>query len=532
MWALGWLSYEAATALDPTLVTREEDDFPPLWFALFERPYHEQQMPPSFVSIAPPQWSPTVSEDDYRGAVDRVKELIRRGDTYQVNYSFRLQARASDDPERLFASMIAVQGGRYSSYIDAGRYVVCSASPETLFERIGGAVTCNPMKGTALRGRFPQEDAERHESLLGSSKDQAENVMIVDMVRNDLAQIAERGSVTTAPHCAIEAYPRVFQMTRGVQATSGRPLSELLRALYPAASITGAPKARTMEIIADVETTPRRIYTGSVGFITPEGREVFNVAIRTVLIDRVLDQMEYGVGSGIVWDSAWESEYHECLAKASVVTTQPKPFELFETLLWEAGAGFFLVDRHIQRLRDSCAYFGWHFEEEKVRQELDKIAAKLQTEGCARRVRVVFDRFRGVHSEVSPLVPIPVGYTVALARSPVDSDDIFLFHKTTSRSAYDDAVPEVDGVDDVILWNERGEVTESRIANVVLDLEGQLVTPPVYSGLLGGCYRAELLEAGRIVEQTITKGDLARARSVYLVNSLRKIWPVEVRFNR
>jgi para-aminobenzoate synthetase/4-amino-4-deoxychorismate lyase len=284
-----------------------------------------------------------------------------------------------------------------------------------------------------------------------------------------------------------------------------------------------------MEIIAELETTPRRIYTGSVGCITPEGQEVFNVAIRTVLIDRDLDQMEYGVGSGIVWDSEWASEYQECLAKASVVTTQAKRFELFETLLWEVETGFFLLERHIQRLRDSCAYFGWHFQEERVRQELDRISAELQTQGCARRVRIVFDRFRGVHSEVSPLVPMPLGYTVALARSPVDSQDIFLFHKTTSRAAYDDAVPEVDGVDDVILWNERGEVTESRIANVVLDLEGQLVTPPVGSGLLGGCYRAELLEAGRIVEHTVAKRDLTRARAVYLVNSLRKLWPVEVR---
>jgi para-aminobenzoate synthetase/4-amino-4-deoxychorismate lyase len=529
MWALGWLSYEAAAGLDPTLVTREADDFPPLWFAFFERPYHEQQTPPSLVSMPPPYWAPTVSANDYRGAVERVKELIRRGDTYQVNYSFRLQARASDDPETLFASMIAVQGGRYSVYIDAGRFVVCCASPETLFERIGDSVTCNPMKGTALRGRFPLEDVERHESLLGSSKDQAENVMIVDMVRNDLARIAQRGSVSTAPYCTIEAYPRVFQMTRRVHATSGGSLSELLRALYPAASITGAPKRRTMEIIAELETTPRRIYTGSVGCITPEGQEVFNVAIRTVLIDRDLDQMEYGVGSGIVWDSEWASEYQECLAKASVVTTQAKRFELFETLLWEVETGFFLLERHIQRLRDSCAYFGWHFQEERVRQELDRISAELQTQGCARRVRIVFDRFRGVHSEVSPLVPMPLGYTVALARSPVDSQDIFLFHKTTSRAAYDDAVPEVDGVDDVILWNERGEVTESRIANVVLDLEGQLVTPPVGSGLLGGCYRAELLEAGRIVEHTVAKRDLTRARAVYLVNSLRKLWPVEVR---
>ncbi len=528
LWAVGWISYEAATAFDAALVTKYDDDFPALWFGLFQTPHRRESLALPPLDASPGEWMTTVSKDQYRESIERIHAAIRRGDTYQVNYSFRLRALAPRDPRSLFSSMVSVQAGGYSAYIDAGRFVVCSASPEVLFTRRSDSVECAPMKGTIQRGRFPAEDAQRYKQLLESTKDHAENVMIVDMVRNDLARVAERGSVVASPRCDIERYPRVFQMTRRVTATVQCSLGDLMQALYPAASITGAPKGRTMEIIAELETTPRKIYTGTVGFLAPDGRQIFNVAIRTALIDRERGEMEYGVGSGITWDSVWKSEYDECFAKAGAVTKRPQSFEVFETMLWESGKGYFLEDRHLRRLQESCAYFGWGFDEARVRAALQEVVRVDEESVEVRRIRLFVDRGGDVRVEVSDVPPLPSQYTAALARLPIDSEDVSLFHKTTDRLAYNAATPEVPDVEDVILWNERGEITESRIANIVVDIDGELVTPPVECGLLAGCYRAELLESGVIKERVLQKETLARARAVYFVNSLRRMWSVEV----
>jgi len=532
LWAVGWLSYEAAPAFDPKFTVRADEDFPRLLFGLFAEPIRSLQCPwvPGSLSALP--WQACTSEAQYREAVLRAQQLIARGDTYQVNYSFRLRAAlGAEGPEiaeALFASMVEMQAGGYSAFIDAGRFVVCCASPELLFERHDHRVECNPMKGTARRGRFPSEDVLYYEQLSQSLKDHAENVMIVDMVRNDLSRVAERGSVITAPTCEVERYPRVFQMTRGVSATTACSLRELLSALYPAASITGAPKHRTMEIIAQLETTPRRIYTGSIGFISPHGREVFNVAIRTALIDRQEGTIEYGVGSGIVWDSRWRSEYHECFVKAAAVLTRPESFDLFETLLWEPGAGFFLLDRHIERLFESARFFGWNVDRAAIGAVISELTHRLEVLGCSQRVRIFLAKRGELRSEHCAVVDLPRPYRVCLACHPINSEDRTLFHKTTARAVYDSAEPEVPGVSDVILWNERGEITETRIANIALEIDGVLYTPPVTSGLLPGCYRAELLARGEVQERVLFKDDLLRANKVYLLNSLRRMWSVEV----
>ncbi len=528
LWAVGWLSYEAATGFDAALVTRRDDDFPALWFGLFRSPRRSSSLVPSVVNAGLPEWTASVSEAEYSESIEKIHAAIRRGDSYQVNYSFRLQAQAPHDPQSLFSSMVSIQAGSYSAYIDTGRFVVCSASPEVLFARRGNVVECAPMKGTILRGRFAEEDAVRYKQLLESPKDCAENVMIVDMVRNDLARVAERGSVVTSPSCEVERYPRIFQMIRRISATVPCSLADLMQALYPAASITGAPKSRTMQIIAELETTPRKIYTGTVGFLAPDGRQVFNVAIRTTLVDRERGCMEYGVGSGITWDSECRSEYEECLAKAGAVTKKPHSFEIFETILWEAGQGYFLEDRHLHRLRESCTYFGWRFDEARVRRALEKVVRREEQNIRERRIRLFVAKSGEVRVELSNIPPRASRYTVALARRPIDSADISLFHKTTERSTYNAATPEVPNVEDVILWNERGEITESRIANIVIDLDGELVTPPIECGLLAGCYRAELLEAGVIRERVVLKEALSQARAVYFVNSLRRMWQVEV----
>jgi para-aminobenzoate synthetase/4-amino-4-deoxychorismate lyase len=252
------------------------------------------------------------------------------------------------------------------------------------------------------------------------------------------------------------------------------------------------------------------------------------VAIRTALIDRQEKTIEYGVGSGIVWDSEWESEYDECFAKAAAVLTRPESFDLFETMLWEPGRGFFLLGRHIERLLESARFFGWAIGPGLLEAVIHELVPQLELTGSAQRVRIFLNRSGEVRNEICSLIDLPRPYRVSLSRHPISSEDRALFHKTTARAVYESAEPEVAGVEDIILWNERGEITEARIANVVLDIDGRLYTPPVTSGLLAGCYRSELLASGEVQERVLWKDDLLRAKKVYLLNSLRRMWEVEV----
>jgi len=308
---------------------------------------------------------------------------------------------------------------------------------------------------------------------------------------------------------------------RSFVANSHGLFSDVFKALFPCASITGAPKAKTMEIIQSLETAPRKIYTGSMGFMTPQGEACFNVAIRTALIDREAGTLEYGVGGGIVWDSEAEAEYEETLTKARVLT-QPRPeFQLLETMLWEPDIGIFLFDEHLQRLGKSAAYFDISLEIYAIQEELDEVFQSLKKAPHKIRLLVARDGTFEVQA-----IPQESGKgtasTIALAREPVDSQDIFLFHKTTHREVYKKAKADFPECDDVILWNEKGEVTEGCMANVVIQKEGRWITPPVACGLLAGTFRAALLKSGEIEESVILIEDLKSADEVFLINSVRK----------
>jgi para-aminobenzoate synthetase/4-amino-4-deoxychorismate lyase len=352
--------------------------------------------------------------------------------------------------------------------------------------------------------------------------------MIVDMTRNDLSRVAERGSVTVPSCCTIEKYPHMLQMTSEVHATSHASVTEILRALFPAASITGAPKSETMRIIADQETTPRKIYTGSLGVITPNDRAWFNVAIRTALIDKNNKVTEYGIGSGIVWDSESDLEYDECLAKAAAVTRETPSCELFETILWEPTTGFFLLEEHLSRIAEGAEYLSWPLNTEDVMKLLDDVAQQCAMTMQPHRVRMYASKTGTLRYDFSPLAPLPSPYRLSLAREPVSSSDMSLFRKTTDRRTYDNATARDNEAHDAILWNERGEITETKIANVVLELDGVLYTPPVTSGLLEGCYRKHLVTQGKIVERVLTVQDLYRATRIVLMNSLRRTWEAEL----
>jgi para-aminobenzoate synthetase/4-amino-4-deoxychorismate lyase len=346
--------------------------------------------------------------------------------------------------------------------------------------------------------------------------------MIVDMIRNDFGRIAEVGSVEVPRLFTVERYPTLLQMTSTVSARSTSSLPEVMRAMFPCASITGAPKVRTMEIIKELEPEPRGIYTGSIGYIAPGQKASFNVAIRTVVIDRKKGEATYGVGGGIVWDSEAEQEYQECFLKAEVLVRRQPSFELLETLRWTEEEGYFLLDLHLQRLAESAEYFNFPLKPAEIKERLEDAASSF--DGAA-RVRLLVDKKGETTLQSYPLEkrveqePL----TVAVAAEPVSPDSAWLFHKTTNRSVYEKARASRPEVDEVILWNEAGEVTEGTIYNVVLDMDGRLQTPPVSCGLLAGTFRQHLLRSGIIEEKRLLLDDLHQCRKVYLINSVR-LW--------
>lgn len=531
VWAAGFVAYEAAPAFDPALTVRADGAFPLLWFGLYSGA--ETVEPPAPPDPAPavfaPDWQPSVSAGDYRAALERIRTHIRRGDTYQVNYTLRLQALFEGDPWAAFVRLAAAQEAPYAAWVDAGDWVLASSSPELFFRLEGTDIESKPMKGTAARGLTLEQDRAQAGALQNSEKERAENVMIVDMVRNDLGRIARQGSVHVPRLFEAERYPTVWQLTSTVAAQTTAGLTEVFSALFPPASITGAPKVETMRLIAGLETSPRRVYTGTVGFAAPGRRMQFNVAIRTILVDRRSGRAEYGVGSGIVWDSDPDREWAECRTKARVLTALRPPFQLLETLRWSPGEGFALMERHLRRLADSAEYFGFRAEVGALREALDRAAAAFPAE--PRRVRLLVDRAGHASVESAGLAPLTADGQrprVAVAARPVDPGDVFLYHKTTHRRVYEEARAARPDCADVLLVNTRGEVTESTMANLAVLLDRRWVTPPADCGLLPGVERAERLARGELAECILSVADLRRAERVCLMNSVRGMWEVEV----
>ncbi len=542
-WAVGFVAYEAAPGFDRALVTRElPPGLPAAWFGLFDAPETIARGPAdggggSAGGLAA---EASVPEREYLAAIAAIRAAIARGETYQANYTYRLRGRlvpggaGPADAWALFARLVGAQGNAaYAAFLELGERAICSVSPELFFRRHGREVVCRPMKGTAARGRTPNEDRTSAAALLASAKDRAENVMIVDMTRNDLGRVARAGSVAVRRLFDVERYPSLFQLTSEVAAETSAPLPELFAALFPCASITGAPKVRTMELIAGLETTPRGIYTGAVGFVAPGGRARFSVAIRTACVAPSEDgrpglAFEYGTGGGVVWDSSARSELAESRTKALVLTREEPRFELLETFLWEPRRRYRLLERHLDRMAASAGYFDFPFDAEEARRRLGEEGERLPPR--RHKVRLLCDREGRLRIETAALESRRRPWRVVLARHPVDARDRFLFHKTTRRQVYDEALAEArateSAIDDVILWNCAGELTESTVANLVLDLGGDLVTPPVAAGLLAGTFRAELLARGRIRERLLAKEDLERADSIFLVSSVRGWIPV------
>ena len=526
LYGAGYLAYEAAPAFDPALKVSEERDGPVAEFALYRPPaiLRSQDLLISGLSESEEiEWTPLITQKEYDSGFGRVKEYLRQGDSYQVNYTYRLESSLPTDPWSLFCRIQKAQNAGYAAFLDFPERTICSASPELFFSKTGSRICTRPMKGTAPRGVRDREDRDIAAGLLASGKDRAENMMIVDMIRNDLGRVALTGSVRVPELFTLEKYPTVWQMTSTVTAETEASVPELLKALFPCASITGAPKCRTMEIIRELENSPRGVYTGSVGYWGPGGEAQFNVAIRTVTLEKKSGKALYGTGGGVVWDSTPDGEFRETLDKTAVLLRKNPEFSLLETMLWKPGEGISLLEHHLDRLAASAEYFDRPSPPDRGRHVLDKYSLTLSTSsgGRACRVRLLLDETGRINVESSPLTPLPQPLTLGIAATPVDRNFPFLYHKTTFRRFYEEFKASCPGTDDVLLWNEEGELTESTIANLVLVLEGRHCTPPVECGLLGGTLRRALLERGDLEERKLFRKDLERAEEVYLINSVR-----------
>ncbi len=517
--AVGWIAYEAAPAFDPALQVRPpETGLPLLWFGIDGR---EVTLPKPKHHAAFGPWKATVDAHTYGEIFTRIQAALAAGNTYQVNYTFGLEASFNGDPAWLYETLRQAQRAGYSAWFHYPERDIVSVSPELFFARRGRRILVRPMKGTRKRGLTLAADRSIAQELANAAKDQAENIMIVDLLRSDLSRIAETAGVTVPSLFVLERYPTLWQMTSTIEARlpAHTRLGTILDALFPCGSVTGAPKAATMRLIAREEHTSRGIYCGAIGYVTRR-ETVFSVAIRTLTLTG--NKARYPVGSGLVADSVGPVEYAECLTKAAVLEQSGlADFQLLETLRHDPGTGFFLLDRHLARLAESAEYFGFTYNREGILQQLE--GAVLDRHSSSRvRLRLFPDGHCAI--EVEPCSGSPPPIRIVLAGTPVSKSDPFLYHKTTHRQAYEQARATRPDAEEVVLFNESGEVTETSIANLAIERHGHWVTPKIDSGLLGGTMRAELLARGQITEGTIDVAEMRRAPRILLFNSVRGTW--------
>jgi para-aminobenzoate synthetase/4-amino-4-deoxychorismate lyase len=532
----GYFSYEARKSDCAT-------NFPLSWLGVYEEPWryshlaektggmdystHTFERPfdsgPKFL------FAGKESKSTYLKAVESVLEHIRRGDTYQINLCGKFELSTTLSSESLFRILSSAFPVSYSAHLLIDEGAILSFSPELFFSRNQGDITARPMKGTAPRGRNEIEDKLEIEKLLLSQKAQAENVMIVDLIRNDLSQIALPGTVQVESLFNVEKFMNVFQLTSTVKSKLRDDISysEIFSALFPSGSITGAPKISSMEIIRKTERLPRGVYTGAIGYISPNKKATFSVAIRTLEFSNSKVQM--GVGGGVVWDSKPEEEYEECLLKGSFLTSLTPEFEIFETILWKQS--FQNIDLHLGRLESSAKYFDFVFDRNLASTMLSKFADQSLRSDDIKKVKLSLNRFGSVKLTESA-VKAWNSAEIDICKDAVSSQDRFLFHKTTNRKLYDRATIEasIAGLADYIFINEKGEITEGAISNIFVKIGTQYFTPPLTCGLLGGIKRLELIsQLPNCSELVVTLDMLKSATQILICNSIRGVLEVSLR---
>ena len=526
--AAGYLSYEAAPAFDNAYCVNKKGNLPLICFGLFKDYKTEITLESNnHESAEAIEWEIATNQTHYEIHLKYIKDQIKLGNTYQVNYTLRKHSKCIANPYGFFLEK--VQDAPYAAFIDSDEHTIISTSPELFFKLSDESLICKPMKGTSKRGRTLKEDIALMKELKNSEKDKAENIMITDMLRNDMGKISDTGSVKVLSEFDIEKYPTVWQMTSSVKSQTRASITAIFEALFPCASVTGAPKVSSMKIISEIEDQPREIYTGAIGYIAPNNEAQFSVPIRTILSNKKIDRSVYGTGSGIVWDSEWEKEWDECQNKSAILSVSHQNFELFETMRWDSNRGIFLEELHLNRLKDSAEFYNFKFSRKKINDKLHDYLKNLEPESekiirlfLAKdgETRLTTSAYKEHNKDKSQLI--------SLAMQPVDSDDLSLYHKTTIRGIYEDATGENPDCDDVLLWNEDGHITESTISNIIFKKDSEYFTPPISCGLLGGTYRTHLINQGHLVERIIPKTEINLYSEIYLINSVRGKYPVKL----
>lgn len=524
----GWLSYEVGTAFEQKLQQEETQlsTEPLIWFAAFKKRHlfkgseienfwrtAQTSLRPFSITSA----QPGLNDHAYTKAFDKIQDYIQAGDIYQANFTFSNTFEAAGDIVSLYRHIREAQLAGFSALIITENWTALSFSPELFVERKEQTLTTRPMKGTLKRPLTQEADEAAAKALKSDEKSRAENLMIVDLLRNDLSRIALPGSVTVKSLFDVERYRTVLQMTSTVQCESAETFPNIIKSIFPCGSVTGAPKIRAMEIIAELEAHPRGIYTGAIGHIAPNGDFSFSVPIRTAILDH-RGKGRLNVGSGLVADSQALQEYEECLTKVAFLNASKGSFDLFETMKWTQAEGFHLLDLHLARMSRSATYFGFHFNEEEA---LEFLSFATQSEHTTARVKLLLSR-QGVFScQLSAMeTQADIPLLISISDTKVNSSDPFLYHKTTRRDLYNQARLNAPGFD-ALLQNERGELTEGSFTNIFIEKDGALLTPALSCGLLPGILREALLMEGKCKEAILHPTDLYTADTIYIGNALR-----------
>jgi para-aminobenzoate synthetase/4-amino-4-deoxychorismate lyase len=529
-WCIGGLAYEAAPAFDRHLSTHDPDPaWPLVWFGVYDAPVAAPVR--TGTSTAGVDWRTDWTPAQYSAQAAAAQHAMAAGACYQINLTTALRGALHGDPAAWMQALQQQQPAGYLLRLDGADRQVLSASPELFFDWQpadgGGLLRCRPMKGTAARESDPALDQAAREALHASPKERAENVMIVDLLRNDMGRLAETGTVRVERLLDVEAWPTVWQMTSTITAQTrpGVDLLAVLDALFPCGSITGAPKRQAMHHITTLEAGPRGPYCGALGVVRPGGHATFNVPIRTLSLRRgeadTAWQARYGVGSGLTVYADPAAEWRELMTKSRLLHRVGEAFALLETLRLEAGRCW-LLDHHLQRLSESAAHFGYPLDMPRVQAALDALCA-AHPDGLW-RVRLQLAADGGVDAQAFAMTETASPVRVALAPAALNTDDAlqeFILHKTTRRAHYEALAPTDPALFDHLLYNPRGEITEFTRGNVAVLRDGVWWTPPLSCGLLAGTYRRELLEQGRLREAVIPLAELAQAQGLAFFNGLR-----------
>ena len=472
----------------------------------------------------PKSWQELTTAEEYKAAIEHIHHHIRQGDTYQVNYTVQLQQNLTADPFAIYNRLVVEQNAHYNAFIQHDDVSIISISPELFFKKDGDKLTTRPMKGTTNRGLTTETDLAQARWLAQDQKNRSENMMIVDLLRNDMNRISKIGSEDVKSLCQVEQYSTVWQMTSTIetQLLTNRSLCDVFQALFPCGSITGAPKIATMEIIKKVEKQPRGVYCGAIGILVPQGPSIFNVAIRTLQMEET--KAIYGVGGGITWDSNWESEYEETKQKAAVLYRQDPKFDLISTGRIHQGKLLFL-EEHIKRLQESSQYFDYPFNAEKAHYQVEAMCQSLDLNTDYRlKISLAKDgELKFEHSQLTNLSDDFCQARLVEQRHPLDSP--YTFFKTSYRPHLSIEPHEQ------IYYNHEGQLLETSIGNIVLKIEDQLYTPPVHLGLLNGIYRQSLIAVNKLKEKVLTVKDLKQAQAIYGCNAVRGLYELKVEGN-